>query len=231
MAFDCEKWLEEFVPKVQEAFGLRLRFVGLQGSYNRGEATDQSDIDLVVVLDTLSLQDLKKYRGLVRQMPHSNLACGFISGWEELSHWPAHELFHFCRDTRPILGSLDSISRRVTQQDIVTAARLGASGIYHSACHCFLYKKDARLYLEGLYKGVFHVLQAVHFCRTGVYAATQQELLPLLPWKDQQILQDCIHRHQLPKSGQAEVDALYQKLIEWAGELLHFQAFQRGRGD
>ena len=44
----------------RELFGERLWFVGLQGSYGRGEATDTSDIDVVsLFLDTLNIDDLK----------------------------------------------------------------------------------------------------------------------------------------------------------------------------
>lgn len=50
MAFDIEKWLNTVIEKLKETFSKRLLFIGLQGSYNRGEATCESDIDLVVIL-------------------------------------------------------------------------------------------------------------------------------------------------------------------------------------
>ena len=46
--FDINNWLNIVLEKLQEKFAENLLFVGLQGSYNRGEATDSSDIDLIV---------------------------------------------------------------------------------------------------------------------------------------------------------------------------------------
>ena len=43
--------MDEFLQALDRAFGERVWFVGLQGSYGRGEATETSDIDVVVILD------------------------------------------------------------------------------------------------------------------------------------------------------------------------------------
>ena len=37
--FQAEKYLQEITTSMKEAFGQRLLYVGLQGSYMRGEAT------------------------------------------------------------------------------------------------------------------------------------------------------------------------------------------------
>ena len=58
-----EKYLQDITDFMKEAFGPRLLYVGLQGSYLRGEATENSDIDIMVVLDGLHAQDLRTYRG------------------------------------------------------------------------------------------------------------------------------------------------------------------------
>ena len=55
---ELESWLEQFTQSLRETFGKRVWFAGLQGSYARGEATDSSDIDPVVVLDTLNAEDI-----------------------------------------------------------------------------------------------------------------------------------------------------------------------------
>lgn len=47
-------WLHTFLSALEETFPNRVWFVGLQGSYARGEATEASDIDIVVILDELS---------------------------------------------------------------------------------------------------------------------------------------------------------------------------------
>ena len=60
MKINIDEWLNLAIEKLQKVFREKLLFVGLQGSYNRGEATPESDIDLVVILDKLSLS-YKKY--------------------------------------------------------------------------------------------------------------------------------------------------------------------------
>jgi len=54
-----DHWMTDLTAKLKEAFSDRLLFVGLQGSYRRGEANENSDIDAVVILDVLSMDALK----------------------------------------------------------------------------------------------------------------------------------------------------------------------------
>ena len=82
---DITTWVERFSISVQEAFPNRVWFIGLQGSYGRGEATDSSDIDMVVILDRLSVEDIVHYDALVNTFPNRELICGFLSGKDELS--------------------------------------------------------------------------------------------------------------------------------------------------
>ena len=51
--FDITAYMEEFTAAMRREFGERLVFVGLQGSFRRGEAKEGSDIDAVTVLDEL----------------------------------------------------------------------------------------------------------------------------------------------------------------------------------
>ena len=44
-------WMDNFMKAIEETFENRVWFVGLQGSYGRGEATETSDVDIVVILD------------------------------------------------------------------------------------------------------------------------------------------------------------------------------------
>ena len=45
MSFQIYNWLEKYVHEVVSTFGYRIWFIGVQGSYARGEATEESDID------------------------------------------------------------------------------------------------------------------------------------------------------------------------------------------
>ena len=62
---DIKKWMNIFLQKLDETFGSRIWFVGLQGSYGRGEAAETSDIDVVVILDELSTEDIQTYNTML----------------------------------------------------------------------------------------------------------------------------------------------------------------------
>ena len=47
--FRIDEYIDELTDKLINAFGKRLEYVGLQGSYLRHEETKNSDIDIMVV--------------------------------------------------------------------------------------------------------------------------------------------------------------------------------------
>ena len=73
---DIDVWMRKFTEDLLKRFGERIWFVGLQGSYARGEATDQSDIDVVVIFDRLSSSDIRAYNEFLDELPSRNLVCG-----------------------------------------------------------------------------------------------------------------------------------------------------------
>lgn len=106
---DIEKWTADYLREVEQTFGTRIAFVGIQGSYARGEAKEDSDIDMVLILDHLEPADLPRYREAVEELPERRLLCGFVSGLDELKCWDRADLFQFCHDTLPIRGSLEEL--------------------------------------------------------------------------------------------------------------------------
>ena len=106
---DISTWMQKFVQTLNETFANRIWFVGLQGSYSRGEATEASDIDIVIILDELSSFDIQTYNAMLDSLPHRELICGFVSGKDELLNWEPSDLFQFYYDTTPIKGSLDEL--------------------------------------------------------------------------------------------------------------------------
>ena len=81
---DISIWMDAFLQKLNDTFGNRVWFVGLQGSYGRGEATETSDIDVVVILDELKVEDIQAYQEMLDTLPHRELICGFVSGKNEI---------------------------------------------------------------------------------------------------------------------------------------------------
>lgn len=172
---DIETWIKTFTEKVEQTFLNRVWFIGLQGSYGRGEATDTSDIDVVVILDELRINDLKAYRDMLDTLPNRELVCGFISGKDELLNWDTSDLFQFCYDTTPIKGSLDSVLEKIDRQAVKRAIKIGACNIYHASVHNFVHEKSDEI-LRSLYKSAVFVLQAVWFYETGKYIQSKTEL-------------------------------------------------------
>lgn len=216
MKIPIMEWMEKLTGMLKEEFGQSLLFVGLQGSYRRGEATQNSDIDIVVILEQLSLSELKRYRMLIRSMPYKEKACGFICGKEELQSWPKYDLFQLCYDTKAFYGTLDSLVPEIEQVDIADAVRINAANLYHMACHSFLFAEDKGKCLKDLYKGAFYLLQARCFLKTGKYGSTKAELLDMLEGVDREILETGIYWD----GSEANIDHLYQKLIQWCGNYI-----------
>ena len=211
---NIEPWLARFVRLLRETFGDRIRFAGLQGSYARGEATDSSDIDLVVVLDALTAEDITVYGAMLDSLDHRELVCGFLSGKEELLYWEPSELFQFCRDTKPLIGNLDDILAVVKPDDIDRARLTGACGVYHACVHNMLYEKDEGI-LRSLYKTATFAIRAAVYLHTGRYCARLDELLHHANTPDRQIVQAYIAM----KAGEPVAFTRASKMLfAWAKE-------------
>lgn len=202
---EIASWARELARKLEGAFGPRLRFVGYQGSYGRGEATPDSDIDVVTVLDRLDVEDLARYRDLVRSMPSGELACGFICGAEQLAAWPRADLLSLYLDTKPVVGALEPPA--FTQAEYGQALALGASALYHGACHGYLYDGAAEA-LPGLRKGAFFCLRLERLWRAGEYVPALGELRSRLTQEQREMLDT------------PDVERAYRLLIDWSGSLL-----------
>lgn len=210
------EWLGTYREVVKTCFGRRIWFLGLQGSYGRGEATKESDIDVVLILDNLTGEDLISYRHLLDTLPNREKICGFVSGREELLDWEPSDLFQFYYDTTPIVGSLDSILEKIRRDDIWRAVHTGACNVYHLCAHNLIHEKDLGV-LRGLYKSAAFILQAAAFLQTGNYARQKAELMRLLRLEDQTILEAGIRLKE--KEGELSGEELEEsslQLLEWA---------------
>ena len=184
---DITAWMQNFLQTVSETFVNRVWFVGLQGSYGRGEACDTSDIDIVVILDELSVSDIQEYNAMLDTLPHRELICGFLSGKNELLNWEPSDLFQFYYDTTPIKGSLDELLMVIDEAAVKSAIKLGACNIYHGCVHNMLHEKSDEI-LRGLYKSASFVVQAIAFQQTGKYMKYQKELLSVVSPDEQNIV-------------------------------------------
>ncbi len=209
---DLTVCLKQFQETLNETFGERVWFVGLQGSYGRGEATETSDLDLVVILDELSAMDVQAYNKMLDTLPHRELICGFLSGKKELEHWDPSDLFQFCHDTVPIKGSLDKVMGTLDENAVNRAIKIGACNIHHGCIHNMLYEKSNDI-LYGLYKSASFVMQAIVFRQTGKYIRCQKELLPVLTDDERAITQTFMN---LKDGGAVEFSSMSEALFAWS---------------
>lgn len=227
MEFHIDIWIREYTGQVKKLFGNRIWFVGLQGSYGRGEATSQSDIDTVVILDRVMPEDINAYSKLLDRLPNREKACGFISGKEELQNWERSDLFQFCFDTVPIIGTLEELKEGFSDEDVLRAVRIGACNVYHGCAHNMIHEKDWKL-LKELYKSAVFTLQAVGYLKTGRYETDKTALLKHLALEDQTILHTGRRLKNCEKVGKDDDFAqLSEQLLSWASRWIIACGVQR----
>lgn len=183
----------QYRQTVIEAFGTRVRFIGLQGSRSRGEATERSDIDAVLVLDQVGMEDLERYRALLDGLPHRERACGFVSGQAELAAWDPADRYMLYRDTLPVFGDLQDLVPPPTREEAAAAALTGACAIHHMVTHNYLHGRREQV-LRGAFKTAAFVLRAKVEAEQGVYARTLKELKQRTDGLDAQVLR---HRDEV----------------------------------
>lgn len=206
---DMREWMAQYIGAVRDAFGERVRFIGLQGSRGRGEASEESDIDAVMVLDTLDAGDLARYSEAVERLPGRELLCGFVCGWPELARWEKSDLLSLILDTKPIYGDLSGLLDTIGEEDRRRAVLAGACGIYHACVHNLLHERDLGI-LKGLYKSAFFTIRTRRFVRTETYIGTRRELTEAVEPLEREIL--------LCPAESLEEDS--QRLLEWSKALI-----------
>lgn len=211
---DIRFWIDEYEKRVQETFGDRVWFIGLQGSYARGEADESSDIDAVCVLDELAVSDVIAYGRLLDTLPDRHLTCGFFGGKRDLLGWEPSELFQFCRDTIPVYGSLDSLLEVVDDAAVDRAILQAACGVYHGCIHNLLFEKSDEV-LRGLCKSAAFAVQASVFRQTGFYLRSCDGLLEKSTGKDHEVV---ALRAALKDGVRVEFVPMSEILLSWAQE-------------
>ena len=209
---NIDTWMKNYLQILNETFGNRVWFVGLQGSYGRGEATETSDIDVVAILDELSAADIQSYHAMLDTLPHRELICGFLSGKEEIMNWEPSDLFQFYHDTTPIKGSLDEVMAVIDESAVSRSIKIGACNVYHGCVHNMLYEKSEDI-LRGLYKSASFVVQAIAFKQTGNYISHQKELLQIVDSDERVVVETFLN---LKNGGTVELNLMSETLFAWA---------------
>lgn len=217
--FQPDQYISSLIHQLKAAFQQRLIFVGLQGSYLRGEATEHSDIDVMVVIHNLSADDLTTYRNVISALPDSEKSCGFICGLEELQHWNPLEICHLLHSTKDYYGKLADLVPTYTRHDVTAFVQLSLGNLYHEICHRYIHAPEEQniAALPGTYKQVFFILQNLHFLETGSFIGTKKELLAVLSGQDRQVLEASV---ALGSGRSFAFEEAFALLYSWCREAL-----------
>ena len=209
---NIDVWVDSFTHKLKSVFENRIEFIGLQGSYGRGEASRTSDIDIVVILDKLQASDIQIYNDMLNTMPHRELICGFVSGKAELLNWEPSDLFQFYYDTTPIVGSIDYLLPLIDDTAVARAVKIGACNIYHGCVHNMLHEKSEDI-LKELYKAATFVVQAIVYKQTKRYIKSKEALLAVAELPEQAIIENFL---KYKSCEGVDFETASQSLFEWA---------------
>ena len=211
MDFSIEKWIKQYTAAVREAFGDRIWFIGLQGSWGREEATFCSDIDMVLILDAVTYRDLQEYRQLLETLPFCEKICGFVSGRKELQRWEKSDLFWLCNDTVPIAGSLEDLLQKIERSHVLQAVKTGVCSVYHGCMHNAVHERSVSV-LHSLYKTAAFAMRGFVFLDNGIFIKKQKDLLCYLAPEDREI----ITWRQQGKIAADLFDTSSAMLLQWA---------------
>ncbi|MBE5794621.1 MAG: nucleotidyltransferase domain-containing protein [Clostridiales bacterium] len=217
--FQPDQYISSLIHLLKAAFQQRLIFVGLQGSYLRGEATEHSDIDVMVVIHNLTADDLTTYRNVISALPDSEKSCGFICGLEELQHWNPLEICHLLYTTKTYYGQLEAIIPSFTRQHVCDYVKLSVGNLYHEICHRHIHApvEVSKASLPGACKQVFFILQNLHYAEHNNFIPTRKELLAALSGEDRWVLQTAL---SLGGGAAFDYDETFSLLLGWCQKAL-----------
>ncbi len=206
---DINSFMESFKENLLSLFGDSLLFIGLQGSYGRGEAKETSDIDPVIILQQCGKGEILKYRTYIDTLSEKDILCGFVSSIDELRAWESADRAQLVLDTRPLYGNLEGLCPQITGDDIRRAVQQGACAIYHASSHSILHARNWSI-LPELYKSARFTIRMKHYLQTGVYVSAFRELIAVVDKEDKAILE--------AQNPDTENEAFM--LLEWASKTM-----------
>lgn len=207
--FDIEDYLQKLIGECQNAFGGRLLYVGLQGSYMRGEATDQSDIDVMVILEDFSVADMDAYREILKKIGHYEKSCGFICGRDEITRWNPLEVCQLLHTTRDLFGKLKDFLPPATREDEINYVKLSLGDLYHELCHRHIHTEREKniAAFRNICKSAFFLIRELHYLESGSFAVTKRDLIKQVSEEDRAVLE----AGELPD----DFDAAFLLLFRW----------------
>ena len=209
--FDLNSYLRDLISCCQASFGDRLLYVGLQGSYLRGEAHEDSDIDVMVILDRFSLEDMDTYREALKKVGFYEKSCGFICGKEEMKRWNPLEVCQLRHTTKDLFGVLTDYLPSATREDEINYVKFSLGNLYHEICHRFIHAdrtKNVRKFRDTC-KSVYFLMQNLYYLESGRFILAKRELKEAVSPEDRRVLELA----ELPDGF--DFDSAFAALFSW----------------
>ena len=217
--FGIDEYIDELTGTLKDSFGERLVYIGLQGSYLRHEETDNSDIDIMAVIDNISVEDLRIYQKALVSIGNFDKSCGFICGKTDLEHWNPLEICHLLNTTKDYYGELKNLVPAYTIEDERNYVKLSLNNLYHEICHRYIHA-DREYNISKLpmtCKSVFFIMQHLHYLSSGSFVPTKRELLECLQDEDRTVLELSI---SLQSYSGYDFDGAFSVLFNWCQNAL-----------
>ncbi len=96
-------------------------------------------MDIMVVIDSLSVSDLSEYRNIVMSLDDYDKSCGFICGKQELKNWNPLEICNLIHSTGDCYGELLTLVTDYTEEDVRNFTKLSLNNLYHEICHRYIH--------------------------------------------------------------------------------------------
>ncbi len=212
--FKIEQYLSDLLISLKKKFGVRLLYVGLQGSYLRNEADANSDIDVMIILDDMTIHDLSEYKDILLDVGNYKKSCGFICGKSEMANWNPLEICHLIHTTKGLYGKLIDFVPTSTIDDVKNFIKLSLNNLFHELCHRYIHADtDTNIsQLPHIYKSVFFILQNMYYVKSGTFTATKQELINCLEDKDKTVMEMGI---KLKNNKEYDFNYAFDVLFTW----------------
>ena len=176
--FDINDYVQKLISQCKAAFGERLLYVGYMGSYLRGEANENSDIDVMVVIDNITISDMNTYRDIIKGLGNYDKSCGFICGKDEMKGWSPLEVCQLINTTKDVYGKLEPLLSPFTREDEINYVKFCLGNLYHELCHRFVHSSREKNIekFRGTCKFFFFLIQNLHYLETGNFILKKADL-------------------------------------------------------
>ena len=217
--FKTDEYISELIKLLEQAYHERLLYVGLQGSYLRDEATENSDLDIMVVVDDLSIKDLDEYRNAIGSLEGYERSCGFSCGKAELQKWNSLEICHVLHTTKDYYGTLSELVPKYSEEDVRSFVKMSLDNLYHEICHRYIHSSREKniAKIPYTYRSVFFILQNVHYLDSGIFINTKKGLSAALSSQDKLVLETAI---SLSAGAAFDFDEVFALLFSWCKETM-----------